>query len=313
MRRMVERPRGSERSLGLGAEVKLATKRSNDPQSLAVVIKQFIIFLWWRSLKPKNWLKYVATDAACHSHRLQSDLLAEPYVAQDAKPRKIGKLAAVRPLPLLGNQALSGAPAFGEYRTFEADFLYGFDAGAVMLLGAQQPFPAMGQTDPKLTIVFIMSVCGELPALLGLILEEISCFEHAITTTKAPLTGAPTKEKTQQISICSEASGKRPSARLTVPQSGGRDRRLEVTGDCRAEIVQLPGERRLRLINHVSPWSGAWTLTLRTRTARSAVCRCNCGAPRQRTIWVPSSRASTVSGVAWCSMFRHARKFCNSS
>src|SRR5215472_6417611 len=84
MRRMVERPRGSERSLGLGAEVKLATKRSNDPQSLAVVIKQFIIFLWWRSLKPKNWLKYVATDAACHSHRLQSDLLAEPCVARDA-------------------------------------------------------------------------------------------------------------------------------------------------------------------------------------------------------------------------------------
>src|SRR5215469_1490141 len=82
MRRMVERPRGSERSLGLGAGV--TTKRSNDPQSLAVVIKQFIIFLWWRSLKPKNWLKYVATDAACHSHRLQSDLLAEPCVAQDA-------------------------------------------------------------------------------------------------------------------------------------------------------------------------------------------------------------------------------------
>jgi len=233
-------------------------------------------------------------------------------VAQDAaKTREIGKLAAVRSLPLRGNKALSGAPAFGEYRTFEADFLHGFDADAVMLLGAQQPFPAMGQTDPKLTIVFIMSVCGELSALLGLILKEISCFEHTITTTKAPLTGAPTKAKTRQISICSEASGKRPSARLTVSQSAG-DRRLDVTGDCRAEIVQLPGTRRLRLINHVSPWSGAWTLTLRTHTARSAVCRCNCGAPRQRTIWVPSSPASTVSGVALCSMFRRARKFCNS-
>ncbi|MFZ0239005.1 MAG: hypothetical protein WAL37_16885 [Xanthobacteraceae bacterium] len=40
-----------------------------------------------------------------------------------------------------------------------------------------------------------MRVGGEVSALLDLILEEIGCFEHWITTTKAPLTGASMDQK----------------------------------------------------------------------------------------------------------------------
>jgi hypothetical protein len=73
--------------------------------------------------------------------------------------------------------------------------LDGFDAGAVVPLGSQQPLPAMCQAQPKLSIVFVMRVRGEFSALLDLVLEEIGCFYHAITTTKAPLTGASIDQK----------------------------------------------------------------------------------------------------------------------
>ena len=70
--------------------------------------------------------------------------------------------------------------------------------------------------------------------------------------------------------------------------------------------------RRLRLINHTSLSLGAWTPTLRTRTACSAAYRCNSGVYLQRTIWGPSFRASTATGAASSLTSRRARKFCNS-
>ena len=70
--------------------------------------------------------------------------------------------------------------------------------------------------------------------------------------------------------------------------------------------------RRLRSINHTSLWLGAWTLTPRTRTARSAACRCNCGAHRPRIIWVPPISVSTATGAASSSTSRRARRLWNS-
>jgi hypothetical protein len=93
------------------------------------------------------------------------------------------------------NVALGGAATFREDRTFEPDFLDGFDAGTVLLLGAQEAVPAMRQAQPKLAVIFVAGLRGQLPALLNLILEEIAGFNHRITTTKAPLTGAWTKQK----------------------------------------------------------------------------------------------------------------------
>jgi len=69
---------------------------------------------------------------------------------------------------------------------------------------------------------------------------------------------------------------------------------------------------RLPSINHTSLWVGVWMPTLRTRTARSAACRCNCGARLQRTTWVPSVPALTATGVASSSTFPRARKLWNS-
>jgi hypothetical protein len=91
--------------------------------------------------------------------------------------------------------ALGGAATFREYRTFEPDFLNGFDPGTVLLLSAQEALPAMRQAQPKLAVIFVAGLRGQLPALLGLILEEIAGFDHCITTTKAPLAGAWTKQK----------------------------------------------------------------------------------------------------------------------
>ena len=93
------------------------------------------------------------------------------------------------------NVALGGAATFREDRTFEPDFLDGFDAGTVLLLGAQEALPAMRQAQPKLAVIFVAGLRGQLPALLDLILEEIAGFDHCITTTKAPLAGAWTKQK----------------------------------------------------------------------------------------------------------------------
>ena len=92
-------------------------------------------------------------------------------------------------------ETLGGAAPPGKYRTLESDFWDGFDGGAVVPLGSQQPPPAMCQAQPKLSIVFVMRVRREFSALLDLVLEEIGCFDHAITTTKAPLTGASTDKK----------------------------------------------------------------------------------------------------------------------
>jgi hypothetical protein len=92
---------------------------------------------------------------------------------------------------LLQTGALSGAAAFGKYRTFESDFLNALYARAVVLLASQQAFPAMGQAQPKFPIVLIAGIGGQLSALLDLVLEEIGCFKHSITQTKRPALGAP--------------------------------------------------------------------------------------------------------------------------
>lgn len=96
---------------------------------------------------------------------------------------------------LVRGNALGGAAPLRKYRTLESDFWDGFDGGAVVPLGSQQPIPAMCQAQPKLSIVFVMRVRREFSALLDLVLEEIGCFDHAITTTKAPLTGASIDKK----------------------------------------------------------------------------------------------------------------------
>jgi hypothetical protein len=111
----------------------------------------------------------------------------------------------------LGDAALGGAAAFRKYRALESDFLHGFDAGAVVLLGSQQPFPAMRQTEPKLTVVFIVRVRGQLSALLGLILEKIGCFEHCDHHNKSPAHRGFIEPKTREIGICSEGLNKRRS------------------------------------------------------------------------------------------------------
>jgi hypothetical protein len=82
--------------------------------------------------------------------------------------------------------ALGSAAPLRKYRTFEPDFLNGFHAGTVVLLGSQQTFPAMSQAQPKFAIVFIAGIRGQLSALLDLVLEEIACFKHSITQTKRP-------------------------------------------------------------------------------------------------------------------------------
>jgi hypothetical protein len=84
------------------------------------------------------------------------------------------------------NAALRRAAASCKYRTLESGFLYRFDASAIVLLRPQQPFPTMRQAQPKLPIVFIVGVCGQLSALLSLILKEIRRLKHAITATKTP-------------------------------------------------------------------------------------------------------------------------------
>ena len=119
----------------------------------------------------------------------------------------------------------------------------------------------------------------------------------AITTTKAPLTGASMKQKRGNWAFVPTDQGKRQTNRGVPGECLER-----LTGDCRVENIQsrvgLPERRRLPSINHTSLWLGAWTPTLRTRTARSAACRCSSGEQLQRTISVPSFPASTVTGAA---------------
>jgi hypothetical protein len=101
---------------------------------------------------------------------------------------------------------LSGTAPLGEYRTLESDFLYGFDAVAVVPLGSQQPLPAICQAQPKLSIAFVMRVRGELSALLDLVLEEVGCFDHCDHHNKSPAHRGFNKLKTRQPSICSDGS-----------------------------------------------------------------------------------------------------------
>jgi hypothetical protein len=129
---------------------------------------------------------------------------------------------------------------------------------------------------------------------------------------KSPAHRGFDKPKTRQLGICSDGS-KEESGRRRRPQ---RSKRLSLPAiaeprifnrlwDCRAA-------RCLPSINHVSPWSGAWTPMRRTRTARSVAWQCNLGVRLQRIIWVPSFPVSTVTGAALCSMLRRALKFWNS-
>src|SRR5262249_13582945 len=163
----------------------------------------------------------------------------------------------------------------------------------------------------------------------------------ATTTTKAPLTGAPTDQKRtgpvfvpkekaaycgrprrfleiSKLAACSCANCG-TQATLTYaalaallqslnpkppPSSTGDQRRARRIAARRHGFrnIQFPCGRRqdphrLPLINHTSLWLGAWTPTLRIRTARSAACRCNCDAQLQSTIWVLSFPASTADGA----------------
>ncbi len=70
-----------------------------------------------------------------------------------------------------------------------------------MALRSQQPFPAMRQSQPEFAIVLVRRLRGKASALLDLILEEIGCFEHWFTTTKAPLTGALTDAKRGKLAF----------------------------------------------------------------------------------------------------------------
>jgi hypothetical protein len=101
---------------------------------------------------------------------------------------------------------LGGAAPLGEYRTLKSDFLYGFDAVAVVPLGSQQPLPAMCQAQPKLSIVFVMRVRGEFSALLDLVLEEVGCFDHCNHHNKSPAHRGFNEAKTRQLGICSDGS-----------------------------------------------------------------------------------------------------------
>jgi hypothetical protein len=206
---------------------------------------------------------------------------------------------------------LGGAPPLSEYRTLESDFLYGFDAVAVVPLGSQQPLPAMCQAQPKLSIVFVMRVRGEFSALLDLVVEKVGCFNHCDHHNKSPAHRGFNKAKTRQPGICSDGSREEADQ----PRRS-RGIALRFTGDCRVENVQsrvgLPEARRLPSINHTSLWLGAWTPTLRTRTARSVACRCSSGGRLQGIIWVPSFQASTVIGAALCSTCRRTLRFWNS-
>jgi hypothetical protein len=115
-----------------------------------------------------------------------------------------------------GNAALRGAAPFCKYRTLESEFLDGFYADTVVLLGSQQSLPAMCQAQPKLSIVFIVRVGGEFSALLDLILEEIGCFEHCGHHNKSPAHRGFDEPKTQWAGICSDRD-KDPDPPLDVP------------------------------------------------------------------------------------------------
>src|SRR5262249_41999063 len=153
--------------------------------------------------------------------------------------------------------------------------LDGFDTGAVVPLGSQQSFPAMGQAQPKLSIVFVMRVRSEFSALLDLLLEEVGCFEHLHHHNKSPAHRGFHEPKTRRADICSERKGPTRSGLADFGVFRVCTLRLRRSWTSNSRGGQAA--RRLRLINHTSLSLGAWTPTLRTRTARSAACRCYSG------------------------------------
>jgi hypothetical protein len=154
-----------------------------------------------------------------------------------AGPTKAAALSRRDLIGVPGNAALGRAATFGEYRTFESDFLNGLDAGLIMLLGSQQPFPAMRQAQPKLSIAFAMRVRGEFSTLPDLILEEIGRFEHRDHHDKSPARRGFDEAKTQEHGICSERSTEQAVHQNGLADLGIQDL-LELTDDCRAENIQ---------------------------------------------------------------------------
>jgi hypothetical protein len=109
---------------------------------------------------------------------------------------QLDEFVAIKPAiscgPLGENSALRRAAPLRKYRSHGSHFLNLFEAGAIAPLVSQQPFPAMGQAQPKLSIVLVMRGRGELSALLDLILEKIGRFEHCHHHDKSPAHGAST-------------------------------------------------------------------------------------------------------------------------
>jgi hypothetical protein len=77
-----------------------------------------------------------------------------------------------------------------------------------------------------------MRVRREFSALLDLVLEEIGCFDHAITTTKPRSPGLRQTKNATTRYLFREIRGRE----ATDPNS----LRLRLTGDCTAGTVQSP-------------------------------------------------------------------------
>jgi hypothetical protein len=75
-------------------------------------------------------------------HCLDNDIVERVCFAGSATAGALGYCDLIA--PLRANAALSSAAAFSKYRTLKSDFLDRFDASALVLLGSQQPLPAMG-------------------------------------------------------------------------------------------------------------------------------------------------------------------------
>jgi hypothetical protein len=84
----------------------------------------------------------------------------------------------------LSYTALGSASAFREYRPLKSYFdRFG---GAAVLLGSQQFFPAMRESQPKFPIILISGARGDVSTLINLLLKEIGWFEHFDHHNKMP-------------------------------------------------------------------------------------------------------------------------------
>src|SRR5262249_46644791 len=132
-------------------------------------------------------------------------------------------------------KSLRSAPALGKNRTLESDFLNSFHSGGVVPLGPQQPLPPMRQAQPKLTIVFIVSVRSQFSALPDLILEEIGCFNHCEHHNKSPAHRGLDEPKTLSVGSCSDVMPpRRRSRRVRV----GKRRQAAFSG--RSKLFNVP-------------------------------------------------------------------------